>query len=117
MIRYVTAWFGKFGMTLIVLWIIGFIFNLSFGEILWTSILLCVASFLGDVYLFPKIGHVLAAIGDFVLAFVLIWLIGANFYTTVISYESFAMISAAVLTILEIIFHLLIQQESFIQNQ
>lgn len=100
-------------MTLLVLWLIGFIFNLTFGEILVTSILLTAISFLGDVYLLPKIGRLLATVLDFVLAFAIIWIIGSTLYTSPISVESYALISAFILTILESVFHLFMKQEFF----
>jgi hypothetical protein len=111
MIRYFYSFIAKFGLTLIALWIIGFIFNLTFGEVLLTSVILTIVSFLGDVFLLPKVGPVLGAALDFILAFILIWAIGTNLFTSFISYEGYALVSAMVLTLFEVIFHKLIQFE------
>jgi len=104
---------AKFGLTLIVLWIIGFLFDLTFGEILLASIILTAVSFLGDLFLLPKTGSILGTALDFILAFILIWVIAANLFVSVISYESYALISAIFLTLFEVFYHKLMQFEFF----
>lgn len=104
---------AKFGLTLIVLWIVGFLFDLTFGEILLTSIILTAVSFLGDLFLLPKTGSVLGTALDFILAFILIWVIAANLFVSVISYESYALIGAIFLTLFEVFYHKLMQFEFF----
>lgn len=98
-------------MTLIVLWIVGAIFGASFGEILTVSVLLAALSFIGDVFILPKIGPVIAAISDFALAMAVIWIISANLFITPVPIETFAFISASLLTAGEIFFHMYMRAE------
>jgi len=117
-IQYFLAFMAKFGMTLIVLWFIpGFLYGVTFGEILTTSIILSALSFAGDVFILPRVGNVIATIGDFILAMAGIMIIGANLFITPIPLETVAFISASFLTGGEIFFHMYMRAEFYNKNK
>ncbi|WP_156288582.1 DUF2512 family protein [Oceanobacillus salinisoli] len=112
--RYFTAFIMKFVLTTAILWIVlGLFYGVTFGEILTTSILLSAAAFAGDVFLLPRIGNVLAVIGDFVLAYLGIWALGNAMFAFNIPVESAAFIAALIIAICEIFFHRYMKSQVF----
>lgn len=104
----------KLIMTTAVLWVVlGLFFGVDITEILITSVVLTVVGFIGDEFILPRIGNVLAAIGDFVLAFAVIWLLGYNLYDEPIALGTAAFISALILGVGEMYFHRYMQMNIF----
>jgi len=105
--KYVTALLLKFIMITAVLWIIlGSFFNVGFGNILATSIILALASFLiGDMFILPQYENSVATMADFALAFIGIWVIGFFLYEQPISLRFAALVSALGLAVGEVFFH------------
>ena len=94
--QYTKAFFIKLAFTIVLLWIaLGILFDFSFGNILLIGTILTIVAFVGDVFILPNIGslgNMIAAAGDLVLAFLVVWLFGTMFYG-----ESIAVLSAAFL--------------------
>ena len=70
----------KFISILAVLFIIlGIFYDMSFGNVLWISVVLTLVSYLiGDLLIFRKTNNTMATISDFAIAFLVIWLMGEN---------------------------------------
>lgn len=67
----------KFSLTSLVLYIVmGFVYRVDTISILLTSLLLTISGYISDVYLVPRIGNVFTTISDFLLAFIVVWLVG-----------------------------------------
>lgn len=111
--RHVVRIAVKFVACLIVLGIIlGIFFDFSFGDVLLISAVLGVVSyFIGDLFILRATNNFFATATDFVLAFIVIWLMGRA-----VTYEnnliSAALISAAVVAMFEYMFHTFLMKES-----
>lgn len=80
--------------------------NATTLEVLFVSVLVTAVSYLlGDLFILPKLGHLPAALSDFVLSFFAIWLLSMFLVTDSdgILLTSFA--TAMVLTFSEALFH------------
>ena len=96
----------KFIMVTAVLWIVLGLYGFTFGEILTTSVILTVASFLiGDLLILPRFGNTTATIGDFAFAFATIWVLGASFFGYMDGLVYIAFITAVAIAIGEALFH------------
>jgi hypothetical protein len=96
----------KFIMTLVVLWIVlGWIYGVSFTDVLITSVVLTGVGYIADVYILPRIGNVFASIADFGLALVLIWLVGSYLFEPPVPLWSAAFLSALIIMLGELFFH------------
>jgi hypothetical protein len=96
----------KFVMTTAALWIIlGVFFDVNFMDIFITSVVLTVVGFIGDLFVLPRIGNVLAAIADFFLALVVVWLLGANIFDEPIALGTAAFICALIIMMGELFLH------------
>ncbi|MEI3612862.1 DUF2512 family protein [Pseudogracilibacillus sp. SO30301A] len=107
--RRITAFIIKFIMMTFVLWIVlGLYFNVSFGSILVASIILTTVTFLVDIYLLPRIGNIMAAVGDFAIVYFGLWFIGRfilNEAFSLISITNAAFMSALLILIGELFYH------------
>ena len=104
--KHPTALLIKFFLVTGVLWVmLGIFFDVSFWNVITLSVILTLVSFFGDVYILPRIGTILGVIGDFALALLLIWMIGAYFFTDSINWSMAALSSAIVIALAEIFFH------------
>lgn len=107
--RRITAFIIKFIMMTLVLWIVlGLYFNVSFGSILVASIILTTVTFLVDIYLLPRIGNIMAAVGDFAIVYFGLWFIGRfilNEAFSLISITNAAFMSAFLILIGELVYH------------
>ncbi|MFC4022483.1 YndM family protein [Oceanobacillus longus] len=112
--KHTTPLLIKFIMTTAVLWIVlGLFFGVTFGDILATSVVLTAVAYLGDLYIMPRIGNTAATIGDFALAWVVIWLIGSTMYGEPISLGTAAFISAITIAAGEIFYHRYLKKSVF----
>ncbi|WP_017797553.1 YndM family protein [Oceanobacillus kimchii] len=104
--KYVSAFLLKFILLFVTLWIIlGLFFNVSLSDIITTSIILAVIAFAGDMFILPKIGNVAAAVSDFALAYIGIWIIGTFLFEGTAPIMTAAFISAFFISITELLYH------------
>lgn len=59
-----------------VVWVVLSIYGVSLGNIMLAGLLLSGLSFIGDVYVLPKVGNVPTLFADFGLSFIMIWVLG-----------------------------------------
>lgn len=111
--KFLNALILKFVMVTAILWVVLGMFGVSFGNILFTSILLTVIALAGDMLVLPRIGNVVATIADFGLAFVLIWLVGSFLYEQPVRVGIAAFLSAIVIALGEFLFHMYLQNQYF----
>lgn len=103
---YLKAFLMKFIMITAVLWVVlSLIYDVSFTDVLITSVVLSVVGYVGDVYLLPKIGNVWAAISDFVIAYAVIYLLGSYIYEQPIALGAASFVSALILMVGELVLH------------
>ncbi|MCZ8534555.1 YndM family protein [Psychrobacillus psychrodurans] len=103
---YMKALFMKFLMITAVLWVIlSLIYDVSFTDVLITSVLLTAVGYVGDVFILPKIGNVWAAISDFVIAYAVIYFLGSYIYEQPLALGTAAFISALILMVGELLLH------------
>lgn len=106
----------KFIASLIVLYIIlGLIFNMSFTNVFFISLVLAVVSYLvGDIGILPRTNNTVATLADFGLALMVIWFLSSaltyngNTYLFFISF-----ISALGIAVFEFFFHKYLSSDSF----
>lgn len=95
-------------MTLVLWIVLDLYFNVSFGSILVASIILTTVTFLVDIYLLPRIGNIMAAVGDFAIVYFGLWFIGRfilNEAFSLISITNAAFMSAFLILIGELVYH------------
>jgi len=103
---YMKALLMKFVMITAVLWVVlSLIYDVSFSEVLITSVVLTVVGYVGDVFILPKIGNVWAAISDFVIAYAVIYFLGSYIYEQPIALGTASFISALILMVGELWLH------------
>ncbi len=102
----------KFISCLVVLGIIlGMFYDFSFRDVLLTSAVLGVLSYvIGDLFILRTTNNMVALASDFVLTFLVVWLMGRQ-----LTFEddlfSASLISAAAVTVFEYFFHRLLTNE------
>ncbi|WP_249872050.1 YndM family protein [Oceanobacillus saliphilus] len=103
----------KFLMTTAILWIVlGLFFDMSFGNIITTSLIVTLLGYLGDLFIMPRVGNVFASIADFVFFWAAVWIVANTIIQTpIIALGTAAFISAVLLTIGEAIFHKYLKEE------
>lgn len=72
-----------------------------------------VTYFLGDMFVLPKLGNFAAIAGDLVLSFLLVWGMSFLFLDTTFNRVTAAVISAASITAIEVLFHLYVKRHVF----
>ncbi len=115
--KTITALIIKFIMIVAVLWIVLGLFGVSFANILLTSVVLTGVSFIGDMFVLPRVGNVAATIADFGLALVLVWLVGTYFFNQPIRLGMAALLSAIILAVGEFVFHKYLQKQILIDEK
>jgi hypothetical protein len=111
--KIVKALIPKFIMVTAVLWIVLGLFGVSLADILLTSVLLTGVSFIGDMFLLPRVKNIAVTIADFGLAFVLIWLVGTYFFEQPIRLGMATFISSIIIAAGEFVFHMYLQKQIF----
>ncbi|MER2261728.1 MAG: DUF2512 family protein [Psychrobacillus sp.] len=110
---YIKAFLIKFIMTTAVVWIVLGYYGVEIMDIFITSIALTVLGFVGDIFLMPKIGNMLATAGDFILALAVVWLIGIYLFDPSVPVGRAAFIISLVLIIGEMFLHQYIKLHIF----
>ncbi|KGR90611.1 hypothetical protein CD30_10420 [Ureibacillus massiliensis 4400831 = CIP 108448 = CCUG 49529] len=114
LVNYTKAFFIKLVMTVAVLWIVlGLFFGVSFGDILIISALLTVIAFVGDIFILPLTGNIGAAVGDFILAFLGVWVLGSFLFNNNVAVLSAAFLSALFIAAGELYFHRYLRDHVF----
>lgn len=110
---YFKAFLIKFIMTTVVIWIVLGYYGVELLNIFITSIALTVLGFVGDIFLMPKIGNMLATFGDFILALAVVWLIGTYLFDPSVPAGRAAFIISLILIIGEMYLHQYIKLHIF----
>lgn len=114
---YIKAFLMKLLITTAILWVVlDLFYKVNFTDVFITSIVITVVGFISDVFLLPRIGNVLAAIGDFVLVLALIWILGSSIFDETIALGSAAFISALVIMMGELYLHRYMESRIFEAN-
>lgn len=104
--QYTKAFFVKLVLTIVMLWIVlGLFFDVSFGNILLIGTILTIVAFVGDVFILPKVGNLMAAAGDLFLAFFVVWALGAVLFDQNTAVFSAAFLSALFIGVGEMFYH------------
>ncbi|WP_163527390.1 YndM family protein [Halobacillus ihumii] len=116
--KHIKALLIKFVMVTAVLWIVlGGFYDVSFGDILTTSVLLTVGAYLiGDLFILPKLGNTAATIADFGLVLMGTWVLGAILFEADVPLGTASLISAVLIAVGEMIFHRYMEK-SILPNQ
>ena len=101
----------KFIITLIVLFsILGIFNNATISNILLISALVTGVSYIvGDIFILPRFGNLIASIADFGLTFLSVWLLGALLFTPEFGLVPATLFIAALTTCTEAVFHIYMQ--------
>jgi len=81
-------------------------YGVSIVNILLISTLITGVGFVGDLLILPSIGNIKMAAIDFVLTFVVVWIMGALFFDNAIPLVTVSAISAIIIAFSEYPFHL-----------
>ncbi|MFD1029992.1 DUF2512 family protein [Metaplanococcus flavidus] len=75
--KYIEAFLMKFAMVFSVIFVIlGLVYGVGLFDMFILSIVITVLGFGGDLIIYPKTSNKVATGGDFVLVFLLVWLLG-----------------------------------------
>ncbi|MCJ1907937.1 DUF2512 family protein [Planococcus ruber] len=75
--RSIEAILMKFAMVFAVLFVIlGIVYGIELMDIFLISLVVTIVGFIGDLVIYPKTSNKVATAGDWVLAFLLVWLLG-----------------------------------------
>lgn len=113
------AFFIKLAVTMgVLLLVLGLYFGVSLANILLLGILLTVIAFIADLVILPRIGGFSATVGDWVLAFLVIYLYGSLFFDPTISVFSAAFLTSLFIAGGEFYFHkYLIDHHHLLKNE
>ncbi|MBT2600758.1 MULTISPECIES: YndM family protein [Oceanobacillus] len=104
--RYIGALFLKFLITLFTLWIVlGFIYGNLFSSIFLLSMIVATITYIGDLFILPKLSSQTAVITDFILYWAVLWLASIIIISEMNSIGIATLISAIALSLIEIYFH------------
>ncbi|WP_033542569.1 DUF2512 family protein [Planococcus sp. CAU13] len=93
--KYIEALLMKFAMVFSVLFVIlGLTYGVEVFDIFIISLIITVIGFVGDLVIYPKTSNKVATGGDFVLVFLLVWLLGM----WLIENPDFSIVMAALFT-------------------
>ena len=102
----------KFLMILVVLWVVLGAFGFDFGDIVITSVLVTGVSYVvGDLFILPRFNNATATISDFILAYGMIWFLGAYLFGYPEGLGTASFVSAGLIAVGEMFFHRYMQRE------
>lgn len=105
--EHIKALLTKFVMVTAVLFVVlSLIYGVGFGDVLLISLVLTAISYLSDVYVLPNTSNTYATLADLGLAFIVVWLFGGGVIEENIPIILASIISAVVIGIGEIFFHM-----------
>ncbi|MFS0751124.1 YndM family protein [Oceanobacillus sp. 1P07AA] len=104
--RYIAALFLKFLITLFTLWIVlGFIYGNSFGSIFVLSMIVTTITYIGDLFILPRLSSQAAVIADFILYWAVLWFASITIVNEMNSIGIATLISTIAISLIEIYFH------------
>lgn len=113
--QYAKAFLIKLVLTLGVLFItLGLFFNASLADIIIIGLALTVIAFVGDMLVLPKVGNMIAAASDLLLAFLVVWGLGSILYDDGISLLSSAVLSSLFVAAGELYYHRYLRDHVFV---
>lgn len=96
----------KFVLTTFLLFIVlGGFYDASFADIVLVSFMLSALGYIGDVFILPRVGNTVATIGDFGLAFIVLWFMGYYLFDWDVPILSSALIGSTLIAAGEWFFH------------
>ncbi len=94
--------------------VFGFIYGVSFGDILLMSIILTIVLYiLGDLVILPRFGNLTATLGDFGISYLGLWFLGNMYVEEDIRLSVASFLSACLITIGEAFFHMYLDRNVF----
>lgn len=112
--EHVKALIMKFVLVTAVLFVVlSMLYGVDFGDVLLISTVLTLVSYLGDVYVLPNTSNTVATLADIGLSFVIIWLLGGGVIEENIPIILASIISAVVIGICEVFFHMYMERNVF----
>lgn len=112
--KYLRAFGIKFIFTTVIVFsLFGIFYHTSLFTLLMLSVAVTGITYLGDVFLLPRLGNIIAPILDFMGIFVLLWFLGNTFIQTSTSMTITSLAAAYVLAICEAIFHIYMREGIF----
>lgn len=113
--QYAKAFLIKLVLTLGVLFVVlGLFFNASLADIIIIGLALTVIAFVGDMLVLPKVGNMIAAASDLLLAFLVVWGLGSILYDDGISLLSSAVLSSLFVAAGELYYHRYLRDHVFV---
>ncbi|WP_404452376.1 YndM family protein [Virgibacillus necropolis] len=103
----------KFIFTAIVVYsIFGIFYNASLGRLFWISLLVTGVSYvIGDLYILPRSGNILASIADLGLAFLSLWVLANIIIEMSIPTVMASIMASVVIAFCESLFHAYMQEK------
>ncbi|MCQ6277104.1 YndM family protein [Bacillus sp. V3B] len=112
--KHVWALSIKFAAIGTVLFSIFGIFNIALPTLVIMSVVTTViAYFVGDLVILPKLGNLVAILGDLILTFGLLLMMSYLFIDTTLNRVSASSFSALSITAIEVLFHLYVKKHIF----
>lgn len=103
---FIKGFLIKLVITITILWIVfGLFLNVPIPNVLTISVVLTVIAFIGDSLFLPNLKKQVAIIGDLILSFTIISILGYFFIEKSLPLVLPSLISAIIISIGEILFH------------
>lgn len=103
--------------TLVLLYLIlGAIYGMTFGNVLLVTIMLGIVGYIGDVTILPRSNNFISTVGDFILAFAVVWIMTA-ILTTGGNLFTISFFSALAVAAFEYFFHKYMANHVLGENQ
>ncbi|ASN05969.1 YndM family protein [Virgibacillus necropolis] len=105
----------KFIFTAIVVYsIFGIFYNASLGRLFWISVLVTgVAYIIGDLFVLPRFGYIIASIADLGLAFLSLWILGTLIIDITMPIVIASLFAAVFMALCESLFHVYMREQVF----
>ncbi|KGR76868.1 DUF2512 family protein [Ureibacillus manganicus] len=113
--QYTKAFFIKLALTIgMLLIVLGLFFNISIMDSIIIGIVLTFVAFVGDMIVLPKVGNMIAATGDLLLAFLVVWGMGSYLFDEGVSLLSAALLSSLFIGGGELYYHRYLRDHVFV---
>lgn len=97
-------------VTAVLFVVLSLIYGVGFGDVLLISLILTGISYLGDMYVLPNTSNTVATLTDLALAFLVVWIVGGGIIEEDIPLVLASIISAVVIGVGEIFFHMYMER-------
>ena len=99
--------------TIVILSLFGIINHTSLWILLLFSIIVTGITYLGDAFILPRVGNLIASVADFALIFVLLWFFGNRLIESSTTIFLLSLAGAYLLALCEAIFHIYMKEYVF----